>query len=159
MLFTLWNGRFVTFIYFFSIFRWHWQYPKYCLLSWFAKSIIVLTYPAKSSVSYIFIVVQCRVSNTCYNIFFCATQINTQLENFSGTKLLSVWFFFGISELEYAFALKKPLVPLLMQRDYVADGWLASVLGETSVSLHFTQINPQTYQLKKLRDILVRSTG
>jgi len=58
-------------------------------------------------------------------------------------------------ELEYAFALKKPLLPIQLQRDFVAEGWLARLVGNTPPSLHFTQINPQPRQLKNLRDVLV----
>jgi len=33
------------------------------------------------------------------------------------------------SEAEYAFQLKKPIIPLMMERDYKADGWLGFIVG------------------------------
>jgi len=33
------------------------------------------------------------------------------------------------TEAEYAFTLKKPIIPLKMEKDYVPDGWLGALLG------------------------------
>jgi male-specific lethal 1 len=37
-----------------------------------------------------------------------------------------VWFF---SEAEYAFQLKKKIIPLKMEGNYKADGWLGLIIG------------------------------
>ncbi len=36
---------------------------------------------------------------------------------------------FSSPEAEYTFQLKKPILPMMMQRHYKADGWLGMLLG------------------------------
>ena len=44
-------------------------------------------------------------------------------------KTFQFFLLFGFSESEYAYKLAKPIVPLLMERDYKPDGWLGALLG------------------------------
>ena len=40
-------------------------------------------------------------------------------------------------EAEYAFQLKKPIIPLLVEKNYKADGWLDNICGE-KLRIEFT---------------------
>ena len=59
-----------------------------------------------------------------------------------------------LSEAEYAFALQKPIIPLLMERHYKPDGWLGILRGS---KLFFDFSGKYPYE-KKL-DELVKELG
>ncbi|KAH3840608.1 uncharacterized protein LOC127880103 [Dreissena polymorpha] len=56
------------------------------------------------------------------------------------------------TELEYAFELKKIIVPLLVQQNYKADGWLRDVIGENPGTIDFTRFTHS--KMHTLRQIL-----
>ena len=60
-----------------------------------------------------------------------------------------------LSDLEYGFGLRKPIVPLLVQRGYAAGGWLRAVVGEAPDCLHFSSTALPSGELRKLRHALV----
>ena len=40
-----------------------------------------------------------------------------------------IYLFLNLAEAEYTFQLKRPIVPLMMQRRYKPDGWLGMLMG------------------------------
>ena len=62
------------------------------------------------------------------------------------------WYVFSfiISEAEYAFALQKPIIPLLMEKNYKPDGWLGILKGS---KLFFDFSGKYPYE-KKLEDLI-----
>lgn len=60
----------------------------------------------------------------------------------------------SLAEAEYAFNLRKPIVPLMMQRDYKPDGWLGFIKGS---KLYFEFSGKYPYD-QKITD-LVKELG
>ncbi len=53
-------------------------------------------------------------------------------------------------EAEYAFKLNLPIIPLIMQSDYMPDGWLGIILG-SKIYINFTKY-PLQECIKRLKD-------
>ena len=53
------------------------------------------------------------------------------------------------TEAEYAFQLKKPIIPLMMENNYTADGWLGFIVG-SKLWIDFRQDNKLDVSLDNL---------
>jgi len=60
------------------------------------------------------------------------------------------------TEAEYAFTLKKPIIPLRMEKDYTPDGWLGALLG-SKLYHEFNSLQPTDF--KDRLSQLVRELG
>lgn len=56
------------------------------------------------------------------------------------------------SEAEYAYRLKKPFIPILLQSKYKPDGWLGFLLG-TKLYIDFTKSDFQSNCNKLVKEI------
>jgi len=64
-------------------------------------------------------------------------------------------FLFGYSEAEYAFQLKKPTIPLMLEKNYRADGWLGFIVG-SKLWIDFTDTTGLNKSLTDLENEIER---
>lgn len=98
-------------------------------------------------------------------ILICMTEKYKQSPNCRAVSYLFYLSFFiikalfcnNLKEAEYAFRMNAPIIPLIMQKDYMPDGWLGLILG-SKIFVHFMKYSFEVC-MKKLFDEVSSLTG